>query len=565
MAIALGVVGMHAVQAQTEGEATGFAKVATPTLVILNAKVWTGVPGAEDAEAIAITGETISAVGTTEQIHALAGKATAIIDAAGRRVIPGITDSHTHFIEMGLQLGRINLRPAENREAFINLVAATAARLSPGQWMLGGQYSVDSWDDPSPPDKSWIDTVTPGTPVFVNRMDGHQALANSVALKYARIDRDGPPDPPGGEIVRDPVTNEPTGILKDEAMSLVSKHIPPPDERKMYDALMLACQVANAWGITAVHDMTDLNQIPAYVMAGRRDTLTVRVRSYLQTEEFQKELSTLRKAQSEAGGLYEVAGFKSYMDGSLGSRTAYMHEPFADANADTRYPRGFKLAHAAADSYPADIRWANEQGLQMAVHAIGDQANHDLLDIYASIPNVKERRHRIEHAQHLMRSDIPRFAELGVIASMQPFHKADDGRWAEHALGPERSETTYAFNSLLRAGAVVCFGSDTPVVTMNPFSGIAAAVTAKTLAEEVWVPSQRISREDALRCYTYNPHVAAFREQKLGTLEVGKIADIAILDSDILTAPIDDIHRTEAFATILGGRVVWRAESAATE
>jgi predicted amidohydrolase YtcJ len=556
--VALGLAAVPA-SAQDSGPASHRPAALDPDLIIVNAKVWTGVPNGPEAEALAIRGEKLAAVGANGVIRGLAGARTEIIDAGGRRVIPGITDSHTHFIEMGLQLSRINLRDARDRADFVERVAATAARMRPGQWMLGGQYSVDSWEDPSPPHKSWIDAVTPGTPVFVNRMDGHQALANSVALKYARIDRNGPPDPPGGEIVRDPQTGEPTGILKDEAMALVSKHIPPLEPRAMYDALMLACQVANAWGITAVHDMTDLNQVPVYMMAARRQTLTVRVRSYVQTEDFQGELGTLRAANSAGGRYFEVAGFKSYMDGSLGSRTAYMREPFNDVDASARYPRGFRLGHAAdLEQYARDIRWAHDQGLQMAVHAIGDQANHEILNIYATLPDVTRRRHRIEHVQHLLPEDVARFAELGVMASMQPFHKADDGRWAETVLGKKRSQTTYAFASLLDAGATVCFGSDAPVVTMNPFSGIAAAVTARTLAGEVWIPRQRISREAALRGYTVSPHRAAFREDRLGTLAEGMLADLVILDTDVLTAPIEQIHETEAYLTILDGRVVWR-------
>lgn len=550
------------VMAQTPAGTAVFQKPPAPDVIIKNARIWTGVNGAPEAESLAITGSIITAVGTNDVVTALAGEHTQTIDAGGRRVIPGITDSHTHFIEMGLQLSRINLRDARNRQEFIDLIAAHAARLAPGEWMLGGQYSVDSWEDPSPPDKSWIDAVTPGTPVFVNRMDGHQALANSVALKFARIDRNGPPDPPGGEIVRDPETREPTGILKDEAMALVSRHIPPISKRELYDALMMACKVANAWGITAVHDMTDFNQIEVYAAADRQRALTVRVRSYVQTESFAESLPKIRALVPAPGAMYEIGGLKSYVDGSLGSRTAYMREPFSDSPSDARYPRGFLLGHASdPEDYAQDIAWAHAQGVQLAIHAIGDEANHVLLNIYEKLPDVRSRRHRIEHAQHLLPEDVERFARLGVIASMQPFHKADDGRWAEEALGPTRSQTTYAFKSLLSAGAVVAFGSDTPVVTMNPFSGMAAAVTAQTLAGETWVPKQRISREEALRCYTVSPHVAAHRENVLGTIEEGKRADLAVLNMDILNAPVEEIHKTEAFLTFLDGRIVWRGES----
>jgi len=546
--------------AQKATETPAFDQPPTPNMVIVNARIWTGVPNAPDAEALAITGHLITAVGTNDEVRERAGEHTAVIDAGGRRIIPGITDSHTHFIEMGLQLARVDLRSAANRTEFVNRIAAQVARMTPGEWVLGGQYTVDSWEDPSPPDKSWIDSVSPGNPVFVNRMDGHQALANSVALKYARIDRDGPADPPGGEIVRDPETREPTGVLKDEAMTLVSQHIPPTSPRTAYDALLKVCQVANAWGITAIHDMTDPPQLPVYKMADERGTLTVRVRSYVQTETFQQSWPKIQADYPEPGRLFEIAGLKSYMDGSLGSRTAYMRAPFADATPESKYPRGFLLAHAADPHYADDIRWAHEHGAQIAVHAIGDEANHKILDIYAGLPDGGARHNRVEHAQHLLRADIPRFAKLGVTASMQPLHKADDGRWAEQALGPERSRTTYAFKDLLDSGALVIFGSDTPVVTMNPFLGIQAAVTARTLDGKVWVPEQRISRTAALACYTVNPHVAAGRADRVGTLTPGNWADLAILDADILNIPIEDVGAIEAWATILDGRVIYRAD-----
>ncbi len=236
-----------------------------------------------------------------------------------------------------------------------------------------------------------------------------------------------------------------------------------------------------------------------------------------------------------------------------------MRAPFADAGPDDRYPRGMRLAQSSdLDKFAAALRWAHDRDQQLAVHAIGDQANHELLDIYAALPDVRRHRHRIEHAQHLLPADIARFARLGVVASMQPLHKADDGRWAEKAIGPARAQTAYAFKSLLDGGAVVAFGSDCPVVTMNPYAGIAAAVTARTYAGDVWVPEQRITREQALRCYTVTPAWAGFAEDRRGTLEVGKLADLVVLDTDILEVPIERIEAAEAMLTMLAGRIVYR-------
>ncbi len=550
----------HTARAQNADEPSGFREpTLAPDLILINGKIWTGVQGAPEAQAIAVRGRKIVFVGATEPARKLAGDHTELLDLAGRRVIPGITDSHTHFIWMGLQLSRLDLRLAQSREDFINAVAAAAVKLPPGKWLEGGSWTVESWPDPAPPCKEWIDPVTPGNPVFLTRTDGHQALVNSVALKYARIDADGPPDPPGGEIERDPETGEPTGILKDDAMALVSKHVPPPDKRTMYDALMAACQVANAWGVTAIHDMSTLAELPVLAMAERRNTLTVRVRCHISSEDFAETMPAMLALASMDGGLLEVAGFKAFMDGSLGSRTAYMRAPFADAGPDDRYPRGMRLAQSSdLDKFAAALRWAHDRDQQLAVHAIGDQANHELLDIYAALPDVRRHRHRIEHAQHLLPADIARFARLGVVASMQPLHKADDGRWAEKAIGPARAQTAYAFKSLLDGGAVVAFGSDCPVVTMNPYAGIAAAVTARTYAGDVWVPEQRITREQALRCYTVTPAWAGFAEDRRGTLEVGKLADLVVLDTDILEVPIERIEAAEAMLTMLAGRIVYR-------
>ncbi|GJM25522.1 MAG: amidohydrolase [Phycisphaerae bacterium] len=564
VAVAVSVAGWGAAPALAQEGEEPFAKNIPPTMVIVNGQVWTGIPSAPELEAIAITKNRISAVGTSQEIAALANDRTRVIDAGGRRVIPGITDSHTHIIATGLQLQRIYLRNARNRKGFVELITAAVTKLSPGQWLLGGRYSVDSWDDPSPPRKEWIDPVTQGVPVFLSRMDGHQGLANSMALKFAGIDRNGPPDPPGGEIVRDPATNEPTGVLKDAAMGLVRKRIPKEDKRARLRALQMAMQSMNAWGITSIHDMSQPDDLPIFLTAHRKDALSVRIRSYVETTNFKKTLPTMQAIIPLTDDRFRIAGFKAYMDGSLGSRTACMKHPYTDAEPDAKNPRGLHSGHASdLESFAADIRWAHDRNLQMAVHAIGDQANHEILDIYASLPSASDRRHRVEHCQHLLPEDIERFADIGVIASMQPYHKADDGRYAEAAIGRQRAQTSYAFKDLIKSGAVVCFGSDTPVVAANPFEAIMTARRGETLDGKVWIPGQRISLEQALFCYTVAPTFAAFMEDRLGTIQVGKLADIAILDTDILSATSEQIRQTESHMTIMDGKVVWQAPTPA--
>ncbi len=552
-----------------------------PTLVIVNAILWTGTPltGAESPQngprdsgradvghadeptAIAVIGDTIAAVGETETIRQMVGPKTKVIDAGGRRVIPGITDSHTHMVSGGFQLAGLALREVRSREEFIRAVAEDAKSRKPGQWVLGGRWSVESWDDPKPPDKSWLDSVTRGVPVYLTRMDGHQALVNSAALGLADVDANGPDDPKGGEIVRDPKTGEPTGILKESAMELVSRLIPARSSRDRHNALLGAMRHANSLGITSVHDMSALEDITAFHKADADGRLTVRITSYLSVSDWPAYIDDVHKWQQSESTMFRVAGFKGFMDGSLGSRTAYMREPFSDVAPKTRYPRGQLTAMAdPPESFRKLVATADRRGLQLAVHAIGDEANHLLLDAYeaaAKQNSPRDSRHRIEHAQHLHVEDIPRFSKLGVVASMQPFHKADDGRYAEKAIGNERLKGSYAFRQLVDTGALLCLGSDWPVVTLNPFAGIDAAVSAKTLAGNVWLKAHSLTLEEALLAYTAAPARAIHREDRLGTIEVGKLADLVILADDPFTIPVERIGDVKVSLTILGGKVVF--------
>jgi len=536
-------------------------------LAIINARVWTGVPENPSAEAVAVCGDRIDVVGTNEAVQARVGPNTTIIDAGGRRVIPGLTDCHTHIIGAGLQLDRLYLRDVAGREEFIAAVGEAAAGRKAGEWVLGGRWSVESWADPQPPAKEWIDPVTGDVPVFLSRMDGHQALANSAALKLAGIDADGPPDPSGGEIERDPATGEPTGILKDDAMDLVSDHIPPISDEQRDAALLRAMAHANRLGITGVHNMSEPEDLAAFVRIRAAGKATVRIRAFVMTEEWQPHYDTVREFDSD--DWVTVGGFKGFMDGSLGSRTACMHDPYADAALDEKYPSGLLVAMAdPPEKMRNRIIDADRRGFQVVVHAIGDRANTLLLDCYEAATErngPRDRRHRSEHAQHLAPADIARFAGIGVIASMQPSHKADDARYAERAIGAERCKTSYAYRGLLDAGAEVCFGSDWPVVSVNPFKGIATAVTARSLDGRIWFPEQSMTVEEALRAYTTTATYAGFQEDRVGALEPGKLADLVILDRDPLGIPPDQLGQVAVTHTIVGGRVVWSGEVSLAE
>lgn len=551
-------------------------RAADADLAVIHAKIWTGVEAsptgkngeargrhAAEPTALAVRDGEIIALGDDDAVRTRIGPGTKVIDAEGRRVIPGITDSHVHLINGGLGLSRLYLRDVGGRAAFIEAVETSVKSKRPGEWVLGGRWSTESWKDPQAPDRSWIDPFTKNTPVLLSRMDGHQALVNSAALSLAGISATGPADPVGGEIVRDPTTGEPTGILRESAMNLVSKRIPEPSTEERYQAMVRAMQLANSQGITCVHDMSNLADLEVYRRGYDQDALTLRVISYVITEDWAGRAYAIAKTDLRHDML-SVVGLKGFMDGSLGSRTAYMREPYADATRDSPYPRGQLTEFASSTaSFHEQMAIADGLGLQLAVHAIGDQANHLALDAYEE--NTRRRKdyqtwHRIEHAQHLFLSDIPRFTELGIVASMQPYHKADDGRYAEKALGHQRLAGAYAFRQLLDAHALVCFGSDWPVVTLNPFLGIDSAVNAKTLDGKVWLPSHSISVEEALYAYTAGPAQAVHREDRWGTLEVGKLADMVILGDDLLTIPKERIGAVKVWRTIVGGKVVFASD-----
>lgn len=539
-------------------------------LLIVNAKIWTGrgrfsgstATGSQPSGMLVRNGR-IAAIGSDLHVYSYANDETHIIDAQGQRIIPGITDSHAHIVSGGFQLDRLNLREVKDKGEFVAAVKKEATRLQRGEWVRGGRWSVDSWASQNAPNKDWIDSVTSDNPVFLSRMDGHQALVNSAALKLAGITNTGPEDPEGGEIQRNPTTGEPTGILNESAMGLVGRHIPAPSAEQRYTALLRAMKYANSLGITSIHDLSSPADLEAYRKAKEEGTLTVRITTYLNVSDWERYLDQV-SGYGLYGDMVHLAGFKGFMDGAMGSRTAYMREPYDDLPKDHPYPRGQLNAMAdPPERFKQAVAMVDERGLQLAVHAIGDEANHQLLDAYAYAAERRggrRVRHRVEHAQHLLVEDIPRFAKLGVVASMQPFHKADDGRYAEKAIGKNRLAGSYAFRQLIDSRATVIFGSDWPVVTLNPFAGIDSAVNAKTLSGDVWLASHSLSVEEAIRAYTVMPPRAIRRDDRLGTLEVGKYADFLILSDDPFTFPKEDIGAIEVVKTFQGGKMVYDRE-----
>jgi predicted amidohydrolase YtcJ len=479
-----------------------------------------------------------------------------VLDGKWRRVVPGFIDSHTHMSMGGFNLLAVDLRQTKDTADFTRTLAAFAKTRPAGQWLTDGAWDHEQWAVPKLPTKALLDPATGDRPTCLSRQDGHMVVCNSLALKLAGVTRE-TPDPPGGVIVKD-VSGEPTGVLKDAAMDFIGKVRPARTEAELVDALRAAMKHAAKAGVTSVQDLPgDSGDLPAWDALRRKGEMTVRVnyRPSLSRWTKAKELQSSMKND----GWLRVGGVKGYMDGSLGSGTAMMFEPFADEPGN----HGVYAAEAIPLSTLEErVAGADAASLQVEVHAIGDRANADILDIFGRVGKKngpKDRRFRIEHAQHLRAADIPRFAELGVIASMQPYHAVDDGRWAERRLGKERSRTTYAFRSLLDAKATLAFGSDWDVAPLSPILGIAAAVTRRTIDGKNpggWVPEQKISPEEALRAYTGSAAYAAFEEKEKGSLEIGKLADFVVLSADVLTARPETIETIEVDTTVVGGRVV---------
>jgi hypothetical protein len=526
-------------------------------LVLMGGTVWTGEEGLPWAEAVAVKEGEIIGVGSNGEISKLIGRKTQVIDLKKKLLLPGFIDSHTHFLDGGFSLTQVQLQGVNTKGEFIRRIEAKAKELPPGQWILGGNWNHQTLKPPELPQKSWIDPVTPQHPVCVFRHDGHMALVNSRALEMAGI-TPSTVAPPGGEIVRDK-TGEPTGILKDAAINLVARIIPETDFNEKLAAARRALAKARQFGLTSIHDMSGLDAFYTYQELLEQGELTARITVYPPLRLIDSPAELL-EAKSQSSPFLKIGGVKGFIDGSLGSATALFFEPYLD--------RPDSCGLFAEDMFPEGImekrlNKADKLGLQVAVHAIGDRANHLILNIFQQIiqkRSPRERRWRIEHAQHLRREDIPRFAQLKVIASVQPYHLVDDGCWAETRIGPARCRTTYAFRSLLQAGVILAAGSDWTVAPLNPLTGIYAAVTRQTADGQYsggWIPEERISVEEAVRAYTWGGAWAEFSEEKKGTIKPGKYADLVVLDRNIFEIPPERIKETQVNMVIVAGRLVF--------
>lgn len=532
--------------------------------LLYNARIWTGEAELPWAQALAVRGERIVAVGADEEVKKLAGENTTCVDAGGKLVLPGFIDNHTHFLIGGFQLLSLDLRAVSCKKEFIAAVRQRAAQLPVGAVLGGGGWSNDQWAQTDLPHRSWVDSFTLERPVFLHRSDLHIAFANSAALRLAGIDKN-TPDPVGGQILRDEDSGEPTGILKDNAVKLLQEKLPAPSPEEYDQALQAAMDCALRSGVTSVQDVTawrDWLDWECMLRFQKKQALSVRIYARTQIHEWEKQ-PQLRQSGFVDDVWLRLGGIKGFVDGSLGSGTAYMCEPYDDAPetcgllTEQMLPEGIMKERLAA---------SDRAGLAASLHAIGDKANQLLLDIFEEVEaenGPRDRRFRIEHAQHLRREDIGRMARLGVLASVQPGHVADDGCWAEKRIGEKRCRMTYAFRSLLEAGVPLSFGTDWPVVPLDPFQGIYTAVTRQTLDGKHpggWVPEEKLTLEDALRAYTLGGAYAEFSEQEKGSLKVGKLADLVMVSQDIFQVPVDDLPKTKVLLTMVGGQVRYCAE-----
>jgi predicted amidohydrolase YtcJ len=526
-------------------------------LVLTNGTIYTMDKRAPRAQALAIAGDRILAVGDNTEMRGLLAPGGRVINLAGRTVTPGLIDAHLHFLSYGLSLQRIDLMEIPSLDAALEKTAQHAAVTPVGQWLLGRGWDQSVWEGQRFPTRGDLDRVSSEHPILLRRKCGHAACANSLALQLAGIDA-ATPDPDGGEIERDPTSGEPTGILKETAIDLVDRVIGKPTDEQAVDAVRSAMRTVHAMGITGVHNMEDAQALRAFQILREQGALKLRVLQ--QIPEVDLDAAIRLGLRSGYGDDWiRIGALKIFSDGSLGARTALMIEPYEGE------PGNLGIAVTGAEQLKAQVEKAARAGIAVHVHAIGDQANRNVLDAIEATRRAGiglHLRHRIEHAQVLHPHDLPRFAQLGVIASMQPIHCTQDMLLADANWG-ERVRLSYAWSSLLSSGALLAFGSDAPVETPDVLQGIYAAVTRRRAngfpGADGWVPEECVSVQEAVYAYTMGAAISAGEERTKGSITPGKLADLTVLSQDTFAAESNAILDTTVVATIVGGEIVHNA------
>lgn len=532
------------------------AQPCEPDVALVNGRVFTVNHDAPWAEAVAICGEQIAAVGTTADVRRAVGSHARIIDLQGRLVVPGFNDSHVHLLDGAKELLSVSLRDARSADEMAARVRAYTARVPKGRWLLGGYWDHESWPGQPLPTRALMDQAAPDHPVFLQRLDGHMAVANSRALALAGVTR-ATPVPEGGAILKD-ASGEPTGILKDNAMGLVLRAVPPPTYDETLEAARAALAHAASLGVTTIQDLTtSADELRAYQQMRASGELPARIYA---TQE--RPLAEFVGAGLQTGfgdDWLRLGGIKFFADGSMGSGTAAFFAPYADD------PSTSGLLLQSPEALQKMVLDADAAGLQVLIHAIGDRGNAVALDAIERMIHehgARDRRPRIEHAQVVREADKRRFATLGVIASIQPSHCVDDMRWAEKRIGHERAAIAYDFKSFVDAGVHIAFGTDWFVEPLDPMIGLYAAVTRQFpdgTPAGGWFPEERLTMAQAIEFYTLGSAYAEFAETRKGSLAPGKLADMVVLSKNVFTIPPREILATRPVMTIVGGRIVFEA------
>jgi predicted amidohydrolase YtcJ len=527
-------------------------------LVLRGGRIWAG-KGLPAASAIAVRGERVLAVGTDDQVSSLAGPETRVVELRGRLVVPGFNDAHVHFLDGGFGLLSVDLRPAKDERDFARRLGEHAKTLPKGTWILQGNWDHQAWPSKAEPTRLLIDAVTPEHPVFVSRLDGHMALANSLALRLAGVTRE-TQAPPGGEIVRD-AGGEPTGLLKDNAQELVSKVVPEPSREMNLRAARAALREAASRGVTTIQDNSSVDALPTYQDLRARGELTARFYVWRYASPSLDPLMRTGVRTGLGDDWIRLGALKILSDGSIGSATAALFEAFTDN------PKSTGLLLHSPPELERLILEADAAGFQLAVHAIGDRANALVLDSFAKAVTrngARERRFRVEHAQHVRAEDVDRFRALGVVASVQPSHCIDDMRFVEKHVGSRRLPDAYRWASFLKAGVTLAFGTDWFVEPLDPRLGLYAAVTREFKdggPTGGFQPQEKVSLEDALDAYTRGSAYAEFAEKDKGTLAPGMLADLVVFERDLFRIPARELLETRVDLTVVGGRVVFERVS----
>jgi predicted amidohydrolase YtcJ len=529
-------------------------------LIIRDARVWTVNPAQPQAEAVAVLNGRITAVGSDAAVLLWRGPNTRVVDANGHLLLPGFNDAHVHFADGGAALTAVQLNDATSLKEFVKRIADYAAHAPKGEWIRSGNWDETKWTPAALPTRQDLDAVTPNNPVSLDRYDGHMIIVNSKVLALAGITAK-TVDPPGGVILRDSA-GFPTGALKDAAIELVDHVTPVPTAAQRRRIIENALHEAASHGVTSVQDMTlDYGDLAVYSQLLREGKLTVRFYGAPPIEKISDQ-AKLGIGHAFGSASLRIGAVKMFADGSLGSRTAYFFEPFTDEPNN----RGLLFKDMLPLSRTRErLQLADATDLQVCTHAIGDAAISTVLDLYQEIEKrdgPRDRRWRIEHAQHMAARDFERFAQLHVIASVQPYQAIDDGRWAEARIGHDRASRTYAFRTFIDHGVRLAFGTDWPIAPLDPLLTLYAATTRATLDgkySQGWFPEQKVSIQEALAAYTLGAAYAEFQEHEKGSIEPGKLADLVLLSQDVLTIAPAAIRDTHVLKTWVGGAAVYEA------